>query len=246
MKILLLDIETAPNLVYVFQLYDQNVSIDQIESPDYILCWAAKWYGDTEVFEAGLNTHSQKAMIRAMWKLLDEADAVVHYNGTKFDIPWLNREFLEVGLTPPSPFKEIDLVRTVKRRFRFPSYKLDFVCQKLKLGKKIKTTFELWHGCIKGLKESWDLMRRYNVNDVILLEKLYVKLLPWIVHHANHSIHNAEDALCCPNCGSTHLVKRGFYRTEASEYQRYKCVDCGKWLRDNKILNRNKFRTVGV
>ena len=25
-----------------------------------------------------------------------------------------------------------------------------------------------------------------------------------------------------------------------------KCAECGKWLRDNKILNRTKFKTVGI
>lgn len=227
-------------------MWEQNVSIDQISEKDYILCWAAKWYDNGYIYEAGLDTHSQKAMLKEMYKLLDEADAVVHYNGKKFDIPWLNREFLQVGLTPPSPYKQIDLVNTVKQQFRFPSNKLDFVSRALGLGKKIKTDFSLWVGCMKDDAESWGKMREYNVNDVVLLEKLYVKLLPWIPHHANYSIHNAEDALCCPNCGGIHLQKRGFYRTESSEYQRYKCLDCGKWCRDNKILNRNSFRTVGL
>ena len=185
-------------------------------------------------------------MLKEIYKLLGEADAVVHYNGKKFDIPWLNREFAMLGMTPPSPYKQIDLYNTVKANFKFPSNKLEFVCRIFGLGSKVKTTFELWLGCIRNDADSWGLMRKYNNQDVFLLERLYLYLLPWIKGHANYSIHNAEDALCCPNCGSTHLVKRGFYRTEASEYQRYKCMDCGKWCRSNVILNRNRFRTVGI
>ena len=186
-------------------------------------------------------------MLRGIHKLLDEADAVVTYNGDKFDIPTLNKDFVLYGYTPPSPTKSIDLYKTIKAKFRLPSNKLEYVVKFFEVGEKLKHIgYDLWKGVMAGDKNCWKLMEEYNIRDTVVLKKLYLKILPWVPHHANYSIHNAEDALCCPNCGSTHLVKRGFYRTEASEYQRYKCVDCGKWLRDNKILNRNRFRTVGV
>lgn len=54
MKILLLDIETAPNTVYTWGLFKQNIAINQIESPGYILCWAAKWLGDDRMFFSSL------------------------------------------------------------------------------------------------------------------------------------------------------------------------------------------------
>ena len=44
-------------------------------------------------------------MIKGIHKLLDECDAVIHYNGSKFDIPTLNKEFLLHGLHPPAPYK---------------------------------------------------------------------------------------------------------------------------------------------
>lgn len=56
MKILLLDIETAPNLVYVYQYWNQNVTIDKVENPDYMLCWAAKWYGKIKYIQVIVNT----------------------------------------------------------------------------------------------------------------------------------------------------------------------------------------------
>ena len=42
-KILILDIETAPIRAKVWGIWNQNISIDQIESDWFILTWAAKW-----------------------------------------------------------------------------------------------------------------------------------------------------------------------------------------------------------
>src|SRR5687768_6894842 len=102
----MLDIETAPHLSATWGLYDQNVAIDQLIEPGYTLCWAAKWYGEKEIMFESVMT-GEKRMVRRMHKLLDEADAVCHYNGKKFDVPTLNKEFLLRGLRPPAPFKEI-------------------------------------------------------------------------------------------------------------------------------------------
>jgi len=102
MKLLMLDIETAPHLAAVWGLYDQNVAIDQIIKPGYTLCWSAKWYGKPKIhFDSILSGH--KDMIRGIHDLMDESDAICHYNGTKFDIPTLNKEFLLLGLKPPAP-----------------------------------------------------------------------------------------------------------------------------------------------
>jgi hypothetical protein len=245
MKILLLDIETAPNLAYVWGLWEQNVAINQIQESGYILCWAAKWLGEDEVFFSSRENVSERVMLRKIHKLLNEADAVVHYNGKRFDIPWLNGAFVRNGLTPPAPFKQIDLVETVKSKFRFPSNKLAYVCQVFGLGEKIKTDFDLWLGCMKDDPASWAEMGAYNRNDVVILEQLYHKLLPWIKGHINYSLYS-DDAFVCPNCGSTHLVKRGFHKTLHSIFQRYRCQDCGKWCKDNKILNRQNYKTTGI
>ena len=88
-----------------------------------------------------------KTMPKGIHGLLNDADAVVHYNGTKFDIPTLNKEFLLHSFNPPSPYKQIDLLRVVRSNFRFPSNKLDYVAQRLNLGKKHEHEgHELWGG----------------------------------------------------------------------------------------------------
>ena len=94
MKILLLDIETAPNTAYVWGLWKQNISISQIVDSSSMLCWAAKWLDSPEVMFSSI-LMGKKGMLKEIHKLLDQADAVVHYNGSRFDIPTLNKEFLD-------------------------------------------------------------------------------------------------------------------------------------------------------
>ena len=117
MKTLLLDIETKPHKAYCWGLFDQRIGLNQIVEAGGTLCWAAKWLGAPEnevIFSAEWDDDD---FIGKIWDLLDEADAVVHYNGKKFDIPTLNWEFIKQEGTPPSPYKEIDLLQTVRQRF---------------------------------------------------------------------------------------------------------------------------------
>jgi len=230
-KILLLDIETAPNLVHVWALWQQNVSIKQIIDAGYVLCWSAKWYGEEKIYFDSIHQSDPKAMLVKIHKMLDECDAVIHYNGAKFDIPTLNKEFLLYKMKPPAPYKQIDLLRTARSQFRFPSNKLDYIAQKLKVGKKhAHAGHQLWIDCMAGKKSAWSTMKTYNMQDVTLLEGVYEILKPWIKNHPNVGLYNA-DPECCPTCGSTKFQARGEARTIARTYQRYMCKGCGAWFR---------------
>lgn len=238
-KVLYLDIETAPTKAYVWSLFKTTIAINQIEEPGYTLCWAAKWEGSKEILYSSVND-GEKAMMKGIHKLLDEADVIVHFNGKKFDIPTINREFVRLGFMPPTTYKQVDLYHTVRREFRFQSNKLDFVCQQLGLGSKTQHKgMDLWTGCMNGLKSSWKVMERYNKQDVRLLPKLYKRLLPWIANHPNMALYEdpSTDIPTCRNCGGTHVIKKGIERTNVLTYQRYKCVDCGTNMRGRKRLH---------
>lgn len=233
MKILLLDIETAPNSAHVWGLFKQNISISQLMNSSYVLCFAAKWLGKPDVFYYSVKKHGAKRMLKAAHKLLSEADAVVHFNGTKFDVPTLNKEFLLHNMQPPASFQQIDLLKTARNRFKFPSNKLDYLAQALGLGKKFKHAgHELWVKCMAGDADAWKEMEAYNKQDVLLLEAVYNRLLPWIVNHPSHAVYSGVDS--CTNCGSHSLQRRGFAYTNGMKYQRYSCNDCGTWMRSRK------------
>jgi predicted RNA-binding Zn-ribbon protein involved in translation (DUF1610 family) len=231
-KILLLDIETAPNTGYIWRLRDNYISSDQIITTSRLLCASLKWAGKPGVLYYSEKTHGRKPMLEAIHKLMDEADVIIHYNGLAFDIPVLHREFLLLSMAPPSPSKHIDLLKTVRKQFDFSSNKLDFVCKQLGLGSKVRHKgMALWHGCLSGDAKSWHVMKKYNIRDVLLLEKLYHRAKPWIVHHPNMALIGAAKRDGCPRCGKRGLVRRGTYRSVTLSYQRYQCKACGGWTK---------------
>jgi len=235
LKILLLDIETSPNLAHVWGLWQQNVGLNQLLESSYTMCWAAKWLGEKEVFFDSVHVSKPLKMLKGIYDLLNDADAVIHYNGTKFDIPTLNKEFLLNGYTPPAPYKQIDLLRVARSQFRFPSNKLDYVAQRLGLGKK--TDHEghtLWVKCMNKDPIAWKTMEKYNKQDVVLLEAVYNRMLPWIKHHPNHNLYQTDDV--CPSCSSVNIARRGVATSTIGVYQRYRCGDCGAWSQSKKSL----------
>lgn len=238
MKILTVDIETSPNLGYVWGLFKQNIAITQLEDVGEVISFAAKWYGKKKVMFFSVHHDGKEAMVQAAHDLLSEADAVVGYNSKSFDMKHLHREFILSGLNPPAPYKDIDLLNVVKQNFRFTSNKLDFVSQQLGLGAKTSHTgFQLWKDCLEGDAKAWALMKKYNMQDVVLTEQLYDRLLPWIKSHPHRGLYSGTETHVCPNCGSEDLEKRGKAYTVMSTYQRYLCHGCGRWSRGNKRID---------
>jgi hypothetical protein len=236
-KILFLDIETFPNIAYVWGKYDQNV-IDYLQQT-CIATYAAKWL-DKPVFAASLpeykgytpKSYNDLELVKDLWKLFDEADIIVAHNGKSFDIKVVQGRFVFYGMKPPRPFKVIDTKLVAKAVGRFNSNALNDLGQLLGLGKKIKTDFDLWKGCIEGEPKAWAKMVAYNKQDVLLLESTYKRFRPYITDHPNLGLW--YENIVCPKCGSHNLEKRGIARTTTRMYQRYACNDCGGWSRSSK------------
>lgn len=230
-KTLILDIETIPLEGYFWRLFDENIGINQIKGHGGVLSWAAMWDHDPDyTLFSSLHHYGRKSMVEEMWELLDEADEVVGWNSNRFDVPHLNTEFLKAGLGPPSPYKKVDLFRTVKSVFKLPSNKLDYFAQTLGIGEKVEHEgFPLWVACMKGDKDAWEKMEEYNRHDVILTAEALEKLRPWINTGVNRSA--LADDHVCPNCGSTHLQSPGSTRTLQLSYALWQCQDCGTWSR---------------
>lgn len=244
MKILFLDLETTPNLAYVWGLWDQNVAINQMVSSTEVICFGARWDGEKKVIFKSVHHDGKRAMLDELHRLMEEADVLVGWNSQAFDSKHIKREFIENGYLPPSPYKELDLMRVVRSQFKFPSNKLDYVSQKLGVGAKVKHSgFQLWIDCMAGDKKAWKSMKEYQIQDVNLLIDLYKILQPWIKNHPHRALHdNMADG--CPNCASQDMNKRGVTRTATATYQRYQCNNCGKWMRGGTNLATTAKRSI--
>jgi hypothetical protein len=249
LKLLFIDIETTPIVAMTWGLFNQNISVDQVLKPHSLLCFAAKWRGDKQLFYHASPKQEGRDfndMVRAAHRLLSEADAIVHFNGTSFDVPRLNTQFVKLGLPPPPPVPQIDLKKVVMSKFDMTSSKLAFVGPYLKIGEKVKNSgWELWQKCLDGNGNAWLEMEKYNKQDVVLLEKLYDRVLPWIDGHPNLNLYVDEKDPVCPSCGSEKpLQRRGYVKTVTNAYVRYSCTSCGRWSRARS--RDRQFGTVEV
>lgn len=248
MRILHIDIEAAPIVACAWGLFNQNLSINHIVEPGYALCFAAKWEGEpnSNIIFRSVHEHGAEEMVKTAYDLICKADALCTYNGKRYDLPTLNREFLLHGMKPPSPVRHIDLLDTARKQFKLASNKLDFMAQVLGVGAKTEHKgMSLWRDCMNGCDKAWKIMRKYNINDVIIMQKVYHKLRPWIKIHPNHALFTESKKPVCPNCGSTSLQYRGYAHTHTMTYHRLQCNDCGKWSRERtNCLTKEKKATI--
>ena len=232
MRLLTVDIETRPIEARTWGLWGQNIGINQITDSGGLLCFAAKFHGERKIHFHSAWEDGEKGMARALHKLFDEADAIAGWNSDKFDIRWIQAQFLKHGVGKPSSFVKVDLMKSVKRQVYLPSYKLDFVAQWLGVGSKVRTGgFDLWSDVLAGCDKARAKMRRYNIGDTTLTEKVFDRLNErgWVLGLPNAAI---EGGLCCSNpmCQSERLIRRGYAITKTRRYARFQCRDCGTWM----------------
>lgn len=236
-KVLVMDIETTPNVSYTWGVYDQDV-IEVVE-PWYIICFAYKWADERTTRVVALpdfkryKTHPEddSCVVEALWRLFNEADVIIAHNGDKFDIKKANARFLAHGLGVPSPYKSVDTLKIARSKFALNSNKLDDLGELLGVGRKVKHSgFSLWKGCMGGDSSSWRKMRQYNKQDVVLLEKVYKKLLPWATSHPSLTVISGN-AQACPRCNQYKLQRNGVRRTQTTVYQQMICGNCGTYVR---------------
>ena len=192
-----------------------------------ILSFSAKWLG--EKVETHINHKTDRVLLKKVWKLLDEAEIVVAHNGDSFDIRKINARFLYHSMIPPSPYRTIDTLKISRKYFGLLSHKQDDIGEFIGTGRKIKVDKQLWLDCIAGDKKALNLMKAYNAQDVVLLEKNYLRFRPWIKNHPN--LDNYSEKTICPKCGSDKLHRRGHAANNTTKYLRMQCQNCKGWCR---------------
>lgn len=253
-KVLIFDIETAPILGHVWGLWENNVGLNQIESDWHLLSWSAKWLGDPVSKTMYMDQRKEKnieddsKILEGIWKLLDAADIVITQNGRSFDQKKLNARFILNGFKPPSSYKHIDTKRLASKHFAFTSNKLEYMTDKLcKKYKKLKhkkfVGHDLWKQCMAGNLAAWKEMEKYNKYDVLSLEELYGKLIPWDSTVNFNLYHDGEEHVC--KCGNAEMSKNGYAYTASGKYQRYVCPKCGAEVRSKlNLFSKEKKKSL--
>lgn len=242
-KILLIDIETTPELGYIWGRFKQFIAPVQVKQRSFMLTWSAKWLGDDEVLADAIPSYRKLGeykeeddfeVVVSAWNLLDRADVVVAHNGIRFDFPYLNSRFAYHGLGMPSPFKVVDTCKIAKKYFRFPANSLKELGLYLGIPTpKLDTDFQLWVDCMEGKKEAWEYMVEYNVYDVKLLEEIYLRLRPYDKSHPNLALYYEDDELRDPATGSTDIKEIGYAYSSQSKFPAYRSAE-GHVFRSSK------------
>jgi len=89
MRVLLLDLETAPTLAYVWRRWKQNIGSNQIEREgSYMLTAAWKWLGEDDVHCAFANdpvNGDDSNICALLYEAIEQSDVVVAHNLNGFD-----------------------------------------------------------------------------------------------------------------------------------------------------------------
>lgn len=234
-KIMILDIETSPNLAWVWRFFKENVGAKQVVEHTNIMSYAYKWLDDDKIYYRDTQFDSETDILKDLLDGLDSADIVVGHNGAKFDLPTIQGRAMVAGLRPPAPYKIIDTVAVARSEFNFPSNSLEYLSKVLgveeKGGHHKFPGFLLWKECLAGNPEAWEEMRIYNIQDIVTLEEVYLKMRPWMRRHPNVGVFSDIKEPACPKCSSTDIHFRGYAHTNVGRYRRFQCNDCGGWGR---------------
>lgn len=238
-RVLYYDIETSLQLAAIFGLaHNDYISPEALVTERSLICAAWKW-DDGKKVEAvstlddpkryAKDPHDDTHVVKVLHGVLSQADVVIGHNSDSFDNRYVNTRILKLGLDPLPPVATIDTYRIAKQKFLLNSNKLDYIGKYLGLGQKIKTTPGLWMRVMQGDKKAVEEMVAYNKQDVLLLEKVFLKLQPYCSTHINRELYGGE--VGCPRCGSVDVQSRGTHKAISKTYRRFQCQDCGGWFR---------------
>lgn len=254
-KTLGIDLEITGALGWTYDIFKGGMH--QIEFDPIIMCFSWGWYDRTKplnkrrgkihhervditfndiVLGGGIKArNAEEELVRKAWKLLDEADEVMAFNGDRFDDKVLIAAFMRFRLGMPSPYVTIDPFKMSKAG-KFVSHSLNNLCRSLGIpGKAEITHSSLWRDFIAGDRKAKKLMKVYNDLDVVRMFDVFEILFPYAKtkFKTNLSAHR-NGAFCCPYCGGSDLQARGVITTGTGTFQQYWCKnpDCHKWPRE--------------
>ena len=237
-RVLFWDLETSLQLAAIFSLANNDwIDPSALVSERYVICACWKWEGESEIHSVSVlddpkrykkDPHDDRHVIGVLHSVLSSADCIVAHNGDSFDKRYVDTRILKLGLAPLPPMASIDTYKVAKQKFLFNSNKLDYLGHFLGIGKKIKTSPHLWMRVLQGDKAAVKEMVEYNKQDIVLLEKVFLKLRPYCASHINRELFGD---LGCPRCGSNDIQSRGVHRAITKTYRRWHCQACGGWFR---------------
>ncbi len=208
LKVLIYDIETSYNIVKSWRVgYKLNINPADILEERKIICISYKWSGEDQVYNMTWDKEQDdKFMLEQFIEVLNDADLIVAHNGDRYDLKFIKTRAIYHGLPMLLNYPQFDTLKVAKKKFMFNSNKLDYISEYLGFENKIKTTMKLWDDIIlRACPKAMDEMVRYCDMDVILLEKVYDKLVSWELPKTHLGVLNGKSVQTSPITGGVNL-----------------------------------------
>lgn len=208
---------------------NRRIHADDVTLWPRTICASWNWYEkDTVEFAAEWGKGGRDGMLRRLWSLFDKAQIVVGHNIKAFDTKKLRSEWRDLGLPPPSPFKQVDTLTIARREFGDESKTLDALCKRMGLVSKVdRYDVEVARAALAGDRAAQRQLRDYNAGDVAANKGLYDVIRPWDASHPHSVIGTVDDRHTCNSCWTDNLEPNGFTLANLILYRLYRCTACG-------------------
>ncbi len=243
-----LDVEVSATVSVQFNRFKAFISPEAVIQEPYLLTAAWKTNRGEEAsyglhqFPLWQEDHTNDIMlVEELWDILDRSDVVIAHNAS-FDENWINNRLAAHGMHPPSPYKVICTLKSLKKYFKLPSNSLDASTRYFDLAqKRSHDGIGLWLACMQGCEESMEKLLHYNRGDIPTLEQLYYKILPFIKNHPNAALYYNDDKVRCNTCGADDMeeITGKYSYTNLSKFKTFRCNSCGS-VKRNRVNERTK------
>ena len=178
---------------------------------------------------------------------IEEADVIVGHNIKGFDLKVFRTRLAMHNAAMHKTVRVVDTL-SLARKLKFNSNKLDSLCDYFGIGRKKQNSgIKLWIDCMKGNPSALKELGEYNLQDVILVEELYLKLRAYDTSTPNLGLFYPDSKPRCPCCGSDNLqLTSNLVYNQASAGLEGICLDCGHRFKHKANLLSKKKRTANL
>jgi DNA polymerase elongation subunit (family B) len=247
-KKLFFDIETSPNVGFFWSSgYKKNISPESIIKERAIICICYKWINENKVYSLHWDENQDdKKLLEQFIEVANEADELIGHNSDKFDLPWIRTRCLYHKIPVFPVYTTLDTLNYARSKFKFNSNKLDYIAKFLNVGQKISTGYDLWEKVILNKdKEALHHMIEYCKNDVVILEKVYNRMITYIPVKTHHGVIAGEEKYSCPNCTSNSMkYTKTRYTALGNPRIQLQCNQCYTYHTISKTLYNNMLETI--
>ena len=249
-KILFIDIETAPTIGVFYDRKVNFISPKQIIQHGFMLSVQYAW-GMGEVRNVNLRNmgikpkrgmyspDDCKPLVEFTRNLINEADMVVAHNGDRFDIAKINAYIRKHQLKPMHQPPSCDTLKLAKRIAKHESNSLADLNKYYDIELKDGGGFgyETAVQCMAGVDAAWDKTEKYGDQDIIALRELYLATRQYATGnlHPNMNLFYSDTKTRCPVCASVnHKWSNKPKYTTTQVYDTAQCSNCGHIFQDKR------------